>query len=310
MDAAQPDPPAPRRTPRSTACASDSADTTVDVATIDDVSSASFEPSPPSILRLTQAHYRHVIEDLFGSEIVVPTALEPDSQVDGMESLGAAIASLSPRGVELYEEGARNIAKQVFENEQAREEALVCTPQSADDLDCFRTFTATHGRRIFRRPLTEAELDLHVSVGQQAATALEDPNKGAEYILAALLQSPYFIYRAELGTGEGPERALSAFELASRLSFFFWSSGPDDALLDAAQSGELETVEGIQAQVERLMDDDRAVRSVRNFFKEWLALSDLKHMSKDPNIFKHYSADLGQMAREETLRLAEYLVFE
>jgi len=158
--------------------------------------------------------------------------------------------------------------------------------------------------------LTDDELEVLASIGAQVATALEDPERGLEYILVAMLQSPNFVYRIEIGEGDVAPRKLSAFELASRLSFFFWSGGPDEALLDAAADGTLDTEEGLQAQIDRLMEDPRSVRAVRNFFTEWLTLRELDHASKDPNIFKHYSADLGQMAREETLLLAEYLVFD
>ena len=113
-----------------------------------------------------------------------------------------------------------------------------------------------------------------------------------------MLQSPSFVYRVELGepdpTRPGWSR-LRSHELASRLSFVLWGRIPDDALLDAAERGTLETHEGLRHEARRLLDDDRARETVRAFFREYLGLSALDALDRDPTLFPSFTPALGAM---------------
>jgi hypothetical protein len=258
----------------------------------------------PALHRLTQAQYRNALRDLLGADVVQPPTLEPDARLDGLVSLGAAASTISSRGVEIYEDGSLNMAGQVLATPERRARVLPCQPSGADDAACMRQFVEQMGRRVWRRPLAADERDAIVALG--LASANGDFLAGARFALARLLQSPFFLYRVELGH----DGQLDAFELASRLAFFLWNSTPDDALLDAAAHGDLDTPEGVAAQVDRLLADPRAHEAVRNFFEEWLGLADLANLRKDPNVFRHFASDLGAEAKEETLRLAEALVFD
>lgn len=105
-----------------------------------------------------------------------------------------------------------------------------------------------------------------------------------------MLQSPHFLYRLELAApvGAAPRR-LSGFELASRLSYLRLGSMPDDALLSAAESGQLDTNEGVAAQAARLLDDPRAKQAVGSFFTQWLELDKLERVEKDPSMFPRFT---------------------
>lgn len=274
---------------------------------------AELEPAAPKLARLTQSQYRAALADLFGPDVVLPAALEPDAAVKGLYAVGATINSVSPRGVELYFDGARSLARQVLESPTERAKIASCEPSGPTDSACLQTIIAEQGRRIWRRPLSPDEVAAYAGVGDEAAKALGDFWAGVEYALAGLLSSPNFVYRVELGEPDPDDpgkRRLTSYEMASRLSFFIWNSTPDQALLDAAEAGELTTDEGLKAQVERLLASDRAREGVRSFVAQWLDLHDLDEMSKDPNIFKHFSPDLAEAAREETLRFVEHHVFE
>jgi hypothetical protein len=272
-----------------------------------------FEPGESGLRRLTVEQYENAIRDVLGDEIVVPTSLEPDSAVEGLVALGAGLTTISSRGVEQYETAAYSIADQAMSTPEVRARILPCTPSGAGDAECARAFVERFGRRMFRRALEAAEVDALVGVATQAATTLGTFDLGIEYAMAAILQSPSFLFRTELGEPD-PDAAgwlrYDGYELATRLAFFFWNTVPDEALLDAAESGELEADEGLAAQVERLLADDRLHAGVRAFFTDMLRLKALDDLTKDPTVFVLMSPEVGPSAREETLLGVEHLVFD
>ena len=297
------------------------------------------EPPAPNIRRLTAVQYANVIHDVFGAEVVVPGRLEPDSSFDGFISIGSALTTISPRGVELYESASYQILEQVFEDEALRERVLTCSPgstavvdsdpsptpdtdqDSAIDSDtdfgsdgdagdtpdvfideaCIQTVIEVYGRRLWRRPLTSDETQGLVEVASIASTTLGGADVGLQYALAALLQSPYFLFRIELGEPD-PERAgefrYNDFEMASKLSFFFWNTGPDAELLDVAEEGLLTTDEGLEEQVERLMSSYKSREGFRSFVDEYLELHELDQLKKDSLFFTHMDVTVGPSARE------------
>ena len=152
-----------------------------------------------------------------------------------------------------------------------------------------------------------------MEVASIASTTLGGADVGLQYALAALLQSPYFLFRIELGEPD-PERAgefrYNDFEMASKLSFFFWNTGPDAELLDVAEEGLLTTDEGLEEQVERLMSSYKSREGFRNFVDEYLELHELDQLKKDSLFFTHMDVTVGPSAREETLMNFEALVFD
>ncbi len=267
----------------------------------------------PVLARLTDAQYRATVRALFGPDVALQPQLEPDTSVQGLLAIGASVAATSPRGVELYFDSARALAAQAVGSDAARAAIADCEPGTDAADPCLLATLDTWGRRIWRRPLSAAERGRLVDVAVTAAGVLGDGWAGLEYALAALLQSPHFLYRVEVGEPHPTRpgiRRHSSLEMASRLSFFLWNSTPDDALLDAAADGLLVTDAGLAAQVQRMLADPRAHDAVAGFFSQWLRLELLDDLQKDPNVFKHFDPDLGPMAREETLRLIDYMVFE
>jgi len=268
------------------------------------------QPPAPALRRLTRSQYDNAVSDLFGDGLVLPAKLEPDAEVEGLLSVGAATNAVSAYGVELYEDAAFLIAEQVFSDAERWGALVPCTPEADDDADCAAAFAESIGQAAWRRPLDADEVDTIAGVIASIGAAAGDFNTGAMYGLAAVLQSPSFLYRVEHGSTDGDLRPLTDWELASRLSFLLWNSVPDAELLDAAAAGELATAAGLEAQARRMLADPHASDGVRNLFDEIFHLYELDGISKDPAVFTHASPDLIDSAREETLRLMEWLVLE
>lgn len=268
------------------------------------------EPAGPVLKRLTAAQYGNSLRDLLGDTLVVPDDLEPDAASDGLLVVGGTVNSLSSLGVEQYETAAFDVAAQALGDETLRARLIPC---STEDDACASAVLEALGRRAWRRPLTDAELGRITDVARNASVVLGDWDRGLEYGVASILQSPHFLYRVELGEDDPElpgEHRYTSTDMATRLSYFLWNSTPDDELLAAGEAGELVTDAGIDAQVDRLLADPRARAGVRDFFDQMLMLYELEDLSKDPAVYVHTSSTVGSSAREETLALAEWLAFD
>jgi hypothetical protein len=275
-------------------------------------------PRPPievgsagaALKRLTASQYRQAVHDLLGEEIAVPTSLEPDVAVEGFFSVGAAQSGISALGVERYETAAYEIAAQALAPEADRDALVGCAPAASSDDACARPFIADIGRRAWRRPLTAEELGRLVAIAAEGGAKLADFHKGLEFALAAILMSPNFLFRVEVGEDHDGRRRFTNQEMAARLSFFLWNTLPDDELLAAAEAGELTDRAALAGHVERMLASERARAGIESFFAERFELYKLDHLLKDSTVFTSTSAELGAYAREETLRAMAYLLLE
>jgi hypothetical protein len=267
-----------------------------------------FVPAPATLRRLTLGQYANTVRDLLGANVTLPADLEPDTSLNGFASIGAARTAFSPHAIEQLETAALSLAQQALADPKSRAALVSCTPSAAVDDACARQVVTSLGRRAWRRPLTTEEVNRYTPLATQASTTLNDFWKGLEYAVAGILQSPHFLYREELGTPDSAspsQRVFNGFEIATRLSYFAWSTTPDDQLLDAAAAGTLTTEAGLRAQAERLIASPRAHAATETFFSELLRLADLDDLPQLPNIFPQVSATLGASMRSETLRVLE-----
>ena len=171
---------------------------------------------------------------------------------------------------------------------QSREQLFICEPEVVErERACAERITANLAKRAFRRPVTQADLDRLMPFYGQGREESGSFDGGIEFVVTAVLASPDFLYRAITPGQDVPadQYALDDFELASRLSFFLWSQGPDDELLELADAGELSEPEILGAQVERMLADPRAETLVTNFALPWLNLDDLDAVEPDVQIF-------------------------
>jgi hypothetical protein len=265
---------------------------------------AVFMPGVAALRRLTREQYDASVRALLGSDIALTTELEADVAINGSVSVGTSRSTISPTATEKYETAAFELAAQAIAPER-RERLTACTPATAIDTACTEDFVRTFGRRVFRRPLSATELTRYVQLAEESATELGDYWSGIEFAIAGLLQSPSFLFRSELGEADPGDPArlrFTGYEMAARLSFLFWNVTPDDALLDAAEAGELVTMVGLQAQADRLAADPRARAALETFHAERLSLDELDELSKDNTLFPGAGPELGAAMRQDILK--------
>ena len=264
----------------------------------------------PTLRRLTRVQYDNAITALLGGGIILPSSLEPDQITDGLRAIGASLTTISPRGVELYEDAAFGLVQQALANPENRA-ALVSCDETEDG--CVESVISAFATRAWRRPIDDDELDTLVAIADQAQDVLGDVDAGLNYALSAVLQSPYFLFRVELGEPDpaGDGRRFTNYEMASRMSFLLWNNIPDDELMRAAAAGELTEDETLRVQLERMIAHPSFEDGVRAFFTDMWTLYQLDDITKDPTVFTHMSPEVGASAREETLRgVVENVVYE
>jgi hypothetical protein len=252
------------------------------------------------------------LQDLLGADVPVGE-LEPDAPVAGFSSIGASSIVVSPAGIALHERAVLAATGHALATRARRRALLPCIPANDADRACLGRIIGRFGRRAFRRPLSDAEIrgytGLATAVGRRAGSHVF---RGVRYALAAILESPSFLYRVELGApseADGGRLKYTGYEMASRLAAMFWESVPDDQLLDAAEAGRLATAEGVRAAAQRLMADPKAQRSVEVFTRELFGTSALMEASKDVKLFPGWHDSLKEAMREELERRVLDMVF-
>ncbi len=179
----------------------------------------------------------------------------------------------------------------------SRERIFSCYPQDASqEAACAQEIITGFATRAYRRELTEEDM-IPLNVFYAAGNESGGFEEGIRQALTRALASPYFLYRAEAlpeGVEPGGVYELSGLELASRLSFFLWSSVPDEELLDLALAGELQKPEVLDEQVERMLADPKSASLASSFIFQWLDLDKLDEITPDPVIFP-YAANAGDL---------------
>jgi hypothetical protein len=259
-----------------------------------------------SLRRLTEQEYRNSIADIFGKEIEVRGSFEPTIRSNGLAAVSTASLSVTPMGFESFSKMADDIAAQV--TAEKHRASLPCAPKDAKASDdvCARKIISHYGLLVFRRPLTDAELDNRAGLSRRITEQTHDFYAGLRYSLSMLLQLPDFIFRSEFAipSADGKRGTLDSYSRATRLSFLMWNTTPDAELLRAAGSGELNTSEGLAKQVDRLMASPRLDDGMRAFFDDMLQLDTFDTVSKDSLLYPKWGSGMATSAREETLRTA------
>ena len=195
---------------------------------------------------------------------------------------------------------------------------FVCEPTAAksdekpDYATCARRILARFARRAFRRPILEDELERLVDLVSSAIEAGDSFADAVRLALKAILVSPHFIFKVELDPASDVPGAVPVgdYELASRLSYFLWSSMPDEELFLAAEAGRLRDENELRAQVLRMLADARSRALIENFFGQWLQTRRLSAAAPDPELFPEVDAELLQAMRQETELFAATILRE
>jgi Protein of unknown function (DUF1592)/Protein of unknown function (DUF1588)/Protein of unknown function (DUF1587)/Protein of unknown function (DUF1585)/Protein of unknown function (DUF1595)/Planctomycete cytochrome C len=196
----------------------------------------------------------------------------------------------------------------------SRKRIFVCAPaNSKDEVACATRILSTLARRAYRRPVTDADMETLLSFYQTGKNQGGNFESGIENALRLILASPKFLFRSEpdpARVAAGSVYHVSDLELASRLSFFLWSSIPDDELLTVAAQGKLKDPAVLDRQVRRMLADPKAEALVNNFAEQWLFLRNVQSVAPDEATFPNFDDNLRQSFRRETELFFESIVKE
>ncbi len=253
---------------------------------------APVDPGPSVLRRLTHAQYTNTVRAVLGAPVRgvnLEEILGSDRGFEGFSN-GPHQSAPSTTVAQSYATAARALA------------AAATTPKCGGSTACLRGFVGSHGRRLFRRPLTEAELDGIVAGAKKEAPHANDPRSGARHALEVMLQAVPFLYVLD----EGPAGRRDPHALVTRLALLLWNSGPDDRLLDLADQGGLGTRASVTAEVSRMLGDPRARATARHFFHEWLGYDLVTRASKERRA--EFQPDFRLALVAETDRLVDHFV--
>ena len=238
-----------------------------------------------------------------GTALKLPDPVSEVYETRQRVKAGARVISVGPRAVVNFVEITGPFDATGPGETASRKRVFVCRPQrSSGEKACAKEILSALARRAYRRPVTEADLHPLLSfyaTGRRKGTF----ETGIEMALARMLIAPQFLFRMERDPAEiAPGRAyrISDIDLASRLSFFLWSSIPDDTLLEAAEQDKLHQPGVFTEQVERMLQDPRSVALVKNFAGQWLYLRNLALVKPDPEAFPDFDESLRAAFQQET----------
>jgi hypothetical protein len=273
--------------------------------------SAASEPetdgSAKRLRLLTQDQYLNTLAYVFGPDVRPDAYFPPAQRTDGLLSLGAAKAGVTPTRMEIYQKAAVTVSALIVDPTR-RNFVITCRPADEKKADraCASKVITDVGRLMNRRPLTAEKRDAFVTQAVTAAEKLNDFYAGLGVALEAMLVSPNVLFvadRAEADPANPGKQRLDGYSLATRLSLFLWNAAPDDELLKAAEKGELHTQKGLAKQVDRMLASARLEQGVRAFFDDMMGFDTFNALSKDTSVYPTFTGRASQDAREETLRV-------
>ncbi len=275
-----------------------------------DVPAVCGDPATSVMRRLTNREYQRTLNDLFGAGLPDVAARFPPDQAYGSFDNNAVTQNFTLDHARTYMAGAEEVAAAVFSNATRRAAILPCDVASGDAA-CLQQFVTQFGRRAYRRPLAADEVNQLVALAQKQPTS--DPYAGASAVVEAMLQSTSFLFRPEVGRDLPARpglRAVSGYEMASRLSYALWGTLPDDALFLAAEAGELETPEGVRSHARRMMQSPRAKDAFHLFMRQWLNTPLLGNATRDTAHYPLWGDPLKASMAGEVERFMAHLAFE
>jgi hypothetical protein len=266
------------------------------------------EPSAGFVRRLTHIEFDNTVSDLFDIDATPSSGLAADVALQGFTNNSAG-QNVTPTLAEQYIEVVEGLSRQVTTDLKG---LLGCDPVALGEEACVEQFIADFGRRAWRRPLTMEEQTRALELFRTARTEYE-LNVSAQMLVQFFLLSPHFLYLVEplpANSEAGSVVPLDSWKVASRLSYFLLGTTPDTELLDAAESGALDTPEAVATQARRLLETPRARQRVGLFFTEWLRLRHIDKLQKDSTMFPDFDLSLGQLLREQVEQFAQAVILD
>ena len=264
------------------------------------------DPGRVTLRRLNRAEYRNTIRDLLGVDFQPAEDFPSDDVGYGFDNIGDVL-SLSPILLEKYLAAAETISA----IPGVVEKLIPCKLEGRRRRDCARQVIEALIAKAYRRPAREDDVKRLLQFIDLAEENGQGSVKGIQLALQAVLVSPRFLFRVEEdpeGAAPGSVRDLDEFELATRLSYFLWSSMPDGELLQAAKDGKLR--ENLETQVRRMLADSRSRSLADEFAAQWLQIRNLRTVSPDQALFPAFDEELRSAMEDETRLFFEAVVRE
>ena len=270
------------------------------------------EPEDASTTRhlhlLTSAQYLNTVSYALGPDVrpEAEARFAPTVRTDGLLQVGTTKSGVNDTQVEVFQKVAVAVATTAMDPGR-RKFLMPCVPkdEKAADAACATQFVTRVGRLMFRRPLPADKVAELVGQANAGADRLKDFYAGLGIAIEAILVSPKTLFVAEAvepdPTRPGQQR-LDAYSLASRLSFFLWNAGPDEAVLKAAESGEIHTAKGRAKLVDMMLASPRLEAGMRAFFDDMLGFDELSTLAKDATVYPAFTGATVEDAHEQTLR--------
>lgn len=275
----------------------------------DDVPDDRCGPAWVGVHRLNKREYANTLRDLLGVPAAVGSSL-PDDPLSGGFDTNAGALTVSPELYERYVDVAETAVDQAFETNAA--ELVPCTPAANAFTDaCVADTVLGFAKRAYRRPLTTEDRAELETLYAAAAAETGDVNATLAWVFAAVVSSPSVLYRSlDLRPDADGVAELDQHALATRLSYFLWSSTPDDRLLELADAGRLREDDVLRGEVRRMLADDRARDFTRNFTVQWLDLRGLEDKVFDSTSYPDFDSALLRQMIDETSALVHHVVAE
>jgi hypothetical protein len=268
-----------------------------------EVATCTTRPDPGNVVirRLTHSEYDATVRDLLGDTSTPGQTFPTEGNAQTGFDNEAAALSVSPLLIEDYSDAAKTLVDTLMATPDKKKLVVACD-LVAQGMACAQTSINAFARRAYRRPVTDAEKQRLTALMQGAVTEGESVETGLRLALRAVLLSPKFLYRVEVDSdpASATPHTLGPYELATRLSYFLWSTTPDDGLLQAADAGALSTPDAVGRQVTRLLADAKAQGFIKNFAGQWLGLRNLATTSRDAMKFPTFDAATKTSMQSET----------
>jgi Protein of unknown function (DUF1592)/Protein of unknown function (DUF1588)/Protein of unknown function (DUF1587)/Protein of unknown function (DUF1595)/Protein of unknown function (DUF1585) len=266
------------------------------------------QPSWVGVQRLNVREYGNTLHDLLGVEASLADDLPIDARKGGFDNNASALG-MTP---ELYERYLAVVELAVPQALAATPDRFIaCTPAAATFSDpCVEQTVVAFAERAYRRELDDDDRAELAELYQAAAVDAEGFTEAVTLVFEGVLLSPSFLYRNQVAAGDQAEQELDDFALASRLSYFVWSSMPDDELFELARAGGLREPVALRVQVQRMLLDDKAEHFIEHFTRAWLDIGGLGTKVFDPTSFPEVDADLLARMQAESVALVRHVIRE
>ena len=251
------------------------------------------DPGSKGVHRLNSNEYNATVADVLGTQLQPANSSWLGGEIGGFDNV-ASVLDIDATQYKRYYDAAGLISDDVFATAALKAKVVTCS--IADDAACVQSVVSNTGRLLFRRPLTVDEVTTYKGVYDAARKQGETHDGSLKQVLRSLLCSAGFLFRIEVDPNPAStdKHPLDAYELASRLSYFLWSSAPDEGLLAQAADNSLTQDDKLVAAVDRMLaDPKKSSRLVENFAGQWLGARKLPDHAAAPNVFPDWSPALA-----------------